>query len=166
MNQETETNLNEMIEMLKLERYHAERREQKANEELERLKHQLADGRESWAQPRKWHANELPVPRLELYWDRINDYERRCDYLLVHKHFLDDIVATPLGQTIVRGGSDSFFRGDKLDTPFRDGAHAYHDAEHLGLSLYVTTCHGDVDALTGLKGAREQIVVRRAKDKP
>lgn len=59
---------------------------------------------------------------------------------------LGEITAKPFGVTSRRGSwSDSFITEDHLDTPFRDGAHAFHDAQHLKLPLFITTEDGDVD---------------------
>jgi hypothetical protein len=96
-------------------------------------------------------APDLPIPRLELVWcegsPSMPRYDWCCRYNLVYRHFADGkwdgapgTVSVPMGYTGV-GGSGTPHDVGELGMPFRDGAHATHDAKHLGLPLYVR--HGD-----------------------
>ena len=80
----------------------------------------------------------LPVPRLELRWRHSGDgYNVICDYNLITKHLLGQIILTPLSSTRVGGPGGGEATCQRLDTPFRDGAHILHDAKQLGLPAYV-----------------------------
>ena len=80
----------------------------------------------------------LPVPRLEMRWRELDDwgYNWEAQYRLVHRHFLDHLVAIPLGST-KRGGDSPPMTNEKVDLPFRDGAHIKHDAKALDLPAFV-----------------------------
>lgn len=90
----------------------------------------------------------LPVPRLEIRWERDDvarsGYQWRANYNLVYRHFLGDIIAVPLGRTMV--GCEHPVRNGKIDTPFRDGAHIRHDAAQLGLPAY-SVCENITDVI-------------------
>lgn len=96
-----------------------------------------------------WTAHEqipngedpLPVPRLELVFERIDDFQFVWRYNLVYRHLLDHNVRVPLGKTAISGG----FRkpnetipmtGNLIDKPFRDGRHITHDAMTLDLPAF------------------------------
>lgn len=99
--------------------------------------------------------DEMPVPRLELRWEDktgLRDgYTAVCTYSLVMKLREHDIrrervddegndlpdVETrsiEMGQTLSTGFAAKRYhvKEDRVDEPFRDGAHAQWDAEQLG----------------------------------
>jgi len=84
--------------------------------------------------------NPLPVPRLELRCERVDDgYE--WVYSLVYKHFLDHIVFVTFSITRVSGAIEPT-GGGKLRLPMRDGAHIHHDMKELrlpGFAIYGET---------------------------
>lgn len=121
---------------------------ERLQELLDRKDEELAEARERVrelereldAEPGGWCRHEalpdderLPVPRLELVYQQENGWaEFRVVYRLVMRHFLGQLLGLPLGVTRCRGGI-----GERpADLPYRDGAHALHDAAHLGLPLY------------------------------
>lgn len=148
-------NLNRLLDIEReklLEALESDLRE--AEEARDGFERQLETGTLGWSHPREWTVAvggvDLPVPRIEMRWSTTSTdgYETVALYVLVHRHFLDDIVATPLGQTRRNSGRvDSFLMGGDLDLPFRDGAHFAHDARHLGLRAFITTDRGDVTEL-------------------
>ncbi len=168
----TNDNLNKLIAKHeeRIEELESELQEQtNANETLTR---RIESEDATWAQPRKWDEDDLPMPRLEMRWTRDDSYTSRCTYVLVFPHFLDkslgederDIVSKPLGQTKSQGSERlTFWRfGDaELDTPFRDGAHAFHDAKVLKLPLFITTEDGDATEVMFDGDKRGQRVIRR-----
>jgi hypothetical protein len=82
----------------------------------------------------------LPVPRLELRWEPIDErgYNWRALYSLVHRHFLGHYVTVPMGETRV-GGMREPLRDGEVDLPFRDGVHIKHDMRELnvpGFAIY------------------------------
>lgn len=107
---------------------------------IRRLEIEVRGSESGWSLPRDMTDDEsLPVPRLELAYTA-REYGYDVEYRLVYRHLLGKLIATPLGLTTCRGGSvEAAFRGYEglPDLPFRDGAHAMHDAGHLGLPLYV-----------------------------
>lgn len=173
MTKKTEQQLNALIESLQQQLEAAESRANEADEKADRLKAFADDGRNTWAQPRPWEENGLPLPRLELHWSYDSDdreFDKRCLYVLVYRHFLascsgggSHIVANPMGLTRVGGASGFVRSGGMIDTPFREGAHAKSDAEHLKLPLFVTTEDGDVDEIICRGPETERLVVRRSK---
>lgn len=80
----------------------------------------------------------LPVPRLEMRWRELDDwgYNWEAQYRLVYRHFLDELVAIPFGNT-KRGGDSPPMTNEKVDLPFREGAHIKHDAGTLNLPAFV-----------------------------
>jgi hypothetical protein len=118
-----------------------------ANHEIEQLR-----DKEPWTAHEDCDNDDsgLPVPRLEMIWEESEFsrgynwrcryrlvYRWRCRYRLVYRHLLGHYAHVPLGETLVGGHMAPFREGDKLDTPFRDGAHISCDAAHLMLPAYV-----------------------------
>lgn len=58
------------------------------------------------------------------------------EYRLVRRHFLGYVEVNPLGLTKRQGGNNQppWHDDPRVTLPFRDGAHARHDAAHLGQS--------------------------------
>ncbi len=98
-------------------------------------------------------ASQMPCPRLELRWIKTGDTwtERECAYSIVIPLAEHDIrredkegnkvrreLTVEIGRTRVTGGmgDEPIWDGKKVDTPYRDGAHALWDAEHLHLPVY------------------------------
>lgn len=84
--------------------------------------------------------HDLPVPRLELRWREDGEgWGEIVDYGLVYRHFLGTVLFVPLGSTSIGTyvGDRDPESADQLEMPFRDGAHAQHDAPQLGLPLYL-----------------------------
>lgn len=103
----------------------------------------------------------MPCPRLELRWVKDGDswVARECIYSLVIPLGEFDIRSTDaegrprelsveMSRTRVAGGDGSppIYEG-KVDTPFRDGAHAEWDCEALGGHLPIVAVCGDVATL-------------------
>lgn len=110
--------------------------------------------------------NKLPAPRIQLRWQPSIDtgYQWECHYELVIALRKHDIraeqegprggrrpnlkeLAIPIKQPSLRGSSQTpctFLDGTRsYDPPYRDGAHAMWDAEHLGnLPIYVIAPDG------------------------
>ena len=172
----TEKNLNKLIAQLEARNAELEDELSKATDRIDTLECIREEGRDTWAFPRKWDEKGLPLPRLEMHWSRSDEdgWNLRCLYVLVYAHLLDGcggkrhIVAKPLGMTrsnrSVPVSSFIETRGmpgearEIIATPFRDGAHAMHDAKHLNLPLYVTTEDDDAAIVEG-DGQR---IIRRA----
>jgi len=77
--------------------------------------------------------NPLPVPRLELRCEPVDDGTEWV-YSLVYKHFLGHIVFVTFGITRVSGApAVEPIDGGKLQLPMRDGVHIYHDMKELRL---------------------------------
>lgn len=103
--------------------------------DLERLIDGAPDGWRFGDEPLD-DTGRMPVPRLELaYFQLHGDWrEYKVVYRLVYRHLLGQLTAIPLGVTTSRSGLDA--KPAEFDLPYRDGAHARHDAEHLGLPLF------------------------------
>ncbi len=104
------------------------------------------------------HAVVMPCPRLEFRWIKEGEswYERECVYGLVLPLGKYDIRHTDpedhptekvleIGRTKVTGGNGQppIYDG-KVDTPFRDGAHAQWDCDALGGHIPIVAVCGDV----------------------
>ena len=121
------------------------------DKELDDLRDKLAEAEDAanadhaWTKHRSFKVDPspfLPVPRLELRWveqGRDDDgHTVRCEYSLVYRHLLGDVVFIPLGLTRSDGALAKRLRMDGLiDTPFRDGAHFQNEAKQLGLPAFV-----------------------------
>lgn len=99
----------------------------------------------------------LPLPRLQLTWEKIDDHDWLVRYELimpVDRYDIRDgedagadgrkgyIAAKMSGGTKVgRGSRSPIERDGVLDAPFRDGAHAQWDAITLGIPAFVV--YGD-----------------------
>lgn len=80
--------------------------------------------------------NGLPVPRLEIrYKDTADPEKLRAEYGLVYRHLCDHLVFATLGLTKIHGALH-YYR-DRLDLPFRDGAHIRHEMKTLNLRAFV-----------------------------
>ncbi len=81
----------------------------------------------------------LPVPRLEMLYESENDnwFDFKVKHRLVYRHFLGHCEAIPLGET-KSGGSrgDPPIYNDKIELPFRDGAHIAHNAAAMGFPAF------------------------------
>ncbi len=133
-----------------------EEREAEANalrEEARTLEHALRGSGHGWSLPRDLAGDDpaLPVPRLELGWTpdvALGWRDYTVEYRLVVRHLTGGLKAIPLGLTRSSGGNGRApweqSDGVALHLPFRDGAHAHHDAAHLGLPLYAVTPDGAV----------------------
>jgi hypothetical protein len=127
----------------------ADERNIKLEEELESMRYRLES--ERWELARDT-TDDTTLPRLEFAWtpskhDGWRDY--KVEYRLVRAHLLGHAVITPLGCTTSRGGMDiapwvTSTCSGLPSLPFRDGAHAHHDAVHLGLPLYAITPTGAI----------------------
>lgn len=137
------------------------------------LEERLECSAAGWSLPRELENvhPRLPVPRLEMEWrPGSNGWTRRTiEYRLVYRHLTGKLMAIPLGHTTTSGGTGEspftfpsvepmpeWARGLSPDAigavwamPYRDGAHAPHDAAHLGLPFYAITpsCPVRVDDL-------------------
>lgn len=74
----------------------------------------------------------LPIPRMEIRY-RVDGYNAYADYGLVIRHFGKHIDFIPFSST--RVGRDY---AEKLELPFRDGAHIVFDKGNLNIPAYVT----------------------------
>lgn len=96
--------------------------------------------------------NKLPVPRLEMRFERLKSVNRRNDdwyhvrwhYGIVYKHYAetenDTMLFIPLSQTTSNGGDGTFeshFRNGRLDTPYRDGVHIFAESKLFNLPAYI-----------------------------
>ncbi len=96
-------------------------------------------------------AMDLPLPRLQLRWERgANEHELICHYefvVRVGKHdcrddafklgFAKASFGTTRSTCHKPGGYVPFFPDGTMETPFRDGAHAAWDSHRLGIPAYV-----------------------------
>lgn len=123
--------------------------------EIEELQEKLTEAentiegiRSGWMRHRKAEDDgALPIPRLEIEWiprDGWNEVD--VEYRLVLKHLLGHVVLLPLGLTRWSSSNteDPRRQGLSAALPFRDGAHAPHDAALLGLPLYALMLEGPV----------------------
>jgi hypothetical protein len=124
-------------------------------DKIQRMEWALESAASGWSLPRVIEDRfpELPLPRLEMEWTRCAElgWRRRwVEYRLVMQHYVDGVMAIPLGKTKIEGGSseDPFRHGVKNALPYRDGVHAMHDAAHLGLRFFAIHPDGPVE-LTG-----------------
>jgi len=99
--------------------------------------------------------SELPMPRIELRWDKVEDdwSKRICEYLFIFPLESYDIrrerenepdvdhFTVEIGSTSISGGRHPI-NGDIIDTPFRDGTHAKLDAKHFGNPPVYAVCDG------------------------
>ena len=108
----------------------------KINELCEQIETFENDREWKWAKHHTIENDLLPVPRLELRWSNIEDYEKTCTYSIVYKHLLGFSVQIPLGQTKVSGRMKDF---DNVEDwkPFRDGAHFGNEMKQLNLPGFV-----------------------------
>lgn len=94
--------------------------------------------------------SSLPTPRFEFNWRKIDDYNFECDYCLVipldkydirrerededETYYEDDEMKLIISTTKVNTGAEDFpYRGDDLDTPFRDSAHVQWDKKNMNV---------------------------------
>lgn len=110
-------------------------------ESIDELENQIqeikseADLSWDWARHTKPEEDSrMPVPRLELRAEVLNEFSYAETYQLIYRHFLGHLVAIPLGQTKVSGGHFSVPNLDRL--PGRDGAHIKSDKVNLNLPAF------------------------------
>jgi hypothetical protein len=127
---------------------------------LEEAEGKLEGARSGWSLPRDQPPRDLPSPRLEVEWYAIHEAPDGTDdwrsfnveYRLVMTHLIGHEVVIPLGLTRVDGGINeppwSPRRTGRADgspeLPFRDCAHACHDAVFFGWPLYAILPSGPV----------------------
>lgn len=91
----------------------------------------------------------LPLPRIEMRFEKEHESSVRAIYGLVKKHYLGHIEFIPISQTTMGGTAQreievvksAIIKNDS-DTinnylPFRDGVHVKYDAMSLQLPIYV-----------------------------
>jgi hypothetical protein len=81
----------------------------------------------------------LPVPRLEIRWKKLDEWNWLAEYNLVYKHFLGHVITQPLSCTKTSGSAPKHSHVQKngeIELPFRDGAHIMHDARELNLPAF------------------------------
>lgn len=93
---------------------------------------------------------QMPYPRIEMRFERLGTnpddwYRVQWVYGLVYKHMADlstdTLLFIPLSCTTSSGGKgtfESWYKGGKLDTPFRDGVHILAEAHLLKLPAFIT----------------------------
>lgn len=114
-----------------------------ARDRIRQLEDQLDGSQHGWSMPHNIDDDaSLPVPRLEISYAKGRyEHELVAEYRLVYRHLLGELIAVPFGSTRIRGRAsiEAELRGhdDRPHLPFRDGAHACHDAGHFGMPLYV-----------------------------
>lgn len=84
----------------------------------------------------------LPLPRLQLTWQKLDTFDWECHYELlipVREHDIRNesnrgYIPVPIGKTNVHTGHERgpVMQDGTLDAPFRDGAHAKWDSDRLG----------------------------------
>lgn len=106
----------------------------------------------------------MPCPRLEFRWERISEddfgrFNWKCVYSLVlplgeHDIRSTDVEGNPREKALEIGVTRSSIghgyspvRDGKVETPFRDGAHAVWDCEALGGHLPIVAVCCDVATL-------------------
>jgi hypothetical protein len=116
---------------------------------LDEAEREVESVRDGWMRHRKQEIDDetLPLPRMEIDWrerDGWRDFE--IEFRLVVKHLLGYLVLIPLGLTRSQSSSEEDPRRHGLANalPFRDGAHAPHDAALLGLPLFAIMPEGPV----------------------
>ena len=123
-------------------------------EQIEALEQRVRTGA-VWAVPTRIEERPEPllVPRLEIVWEKEHPtgdwYSATATYRLVYRHLLGRLVAVALGRTRVdnsigRPPIDPLL--DRVELPFRDGAHLRHDAKILCLPAYAI-CEDRVDLI-------------------
>lgn len=75
----------------------------------------------------------LPLPRLEIRWRGMGDYNMVADMGIVYTHFLGHIEFVPMSSTRVNGKRNR----NELELPFRDSAHIWHDMEQMRIPGFV-----------------------------
>lgn len=102
---------------------------------------------------------DLPVPRLQLRYTERGDinswYSYTVTYELVYQHYLEglgggkDLVAVPLGSTVVNGNGVGIMgvgapvrENGEISLPMRDGVHIISDSVQLNLPMFAVC--GDV----------------------
>lgn len=130
--------------------------------EIERLQTELSEALDRKEKDFEWaehvdlgevYRPELPVPRLEMLWEK-DDGEswRNCTalYRLIYRHLLGHLVAVPLGRTQTQSGADHSPATEpwskNIRVPFRDGVHIATDSESLKLPAFVV-CEDRIDII-------------------
>lgn len=105
-------------------------------EKIEKLARELEGSADGWRRTIDLvDDTSLPLPRLELVYEQTRGWaDYRVTYRLVLRHLLGEVYAVPLGVTKCSGGPES--RPAPEDLPYREGAHAAHDAAFLGLQCF------------------------------
>lgn len=118
---------------------------QDLEEQVERLEGQIKN-EDAWSWRELKHFTpedntiggvELPIPRLEIRWRRLDEWNSVADYGLVYQHFMDGIIFVPMGST-KRGGTRVLDHDEPPDTPFRENCHIRCDMFTLNLPGFVT----------------------------
>lgn len=109
-------------------------------------------------------TEQIPCPRLELRWEKIEQAETeefprfnwQCVYSMVlplgeYDIRSTDVEGNPREKFLEIGITKTSMSGDripvydgKVDTPYRDGAHAQWDCKALGGSIPIVAICGDV----------------------
>lgn len=111
---------------------------EKKNERIQELEEKLEkmEYKDAWAWRHLREMTEeenlnLPLPRLELRYRSHSKYTHIVDYGLVQRHLCGEIMFIPISSTKIDG------KVVKLSTPYRDGAHMYHDMDAFDMRGFV-----------------------------
>ena len=119
--------------------------------EVEGLKQKLREYEHAeawrWTRHRQVTNDEgLPIPRLEIRWIQQAEYVWVALYCLVYRHYLGQVMAVPIGETILSGLAAYPLDGDIVQLPTRDGVNIKCDSRTMGLPAFVV-CKGKVNSI-------------------
>ena len=84
----------------------------------------------------------LPVPRLELEWIHLDNYEdgmkMHCNYYLIYRFTTGELVYAEMGGTFSDCKPENIVRdGEVVNIPFRDGVHIKNDSIQINLPAFI-----------------------------
>lgn len=97
----------------------------------------------------KKENGDLPLPRLEMRFERNGDYGFAMIYGIVRNHYVNNIEFIPLSKTTTSAHADETFKRLKdairakdcepinNALPFRDGVHIKYDSMSLGMPIVI-----------------------------
>lgn len=109
--------------------------------------------------------DKLPLPRLEMRVNLLDDNGYRVEYLhgIVYKHFDDSMLFIPYEQTIVTGSRGEQIKNGDIDFPFRQGPHLIGDSIMFNMPAFVL-CMGKIHSAITMGNLNLKSIEERVKE--